>query len=201
MESLAVRAQVRNQKKKSAAKALRRAGKIPGIIYGPEQTPTPISIDQKTVLNLLKKEHYKGIMIDLTLESAQQEAPKKCLVKEIQWDPIKRQPLHVDLYAVSKDHEITVEIPITFINTPIGATKGGIFEPILRELTVSCLIERMIDSIEVDVSNLDIGDSLHVKDLKLPEGIKVRVSGDEVVAVISPPPQEGSAEASKGEAG
>ncbi|MFN3534195.1 MAG: 50S ribosomal protein L25, partial [Desulfatiglandales bacterium] len=130
------------------------------------------------------------------VEADASKESKRCLLKEIQWEPIKGKPIHVDFYAISRAHEIGMDIPINFVNTPLGVTKGGIFEPVLRELKVYCLLENMIDRIDIDVSPLDIGDSLHVKDLNLPAGIKVKLLEDEVVATVLPPSGEGESEGS-----
>ncbi len=196
MESVQISAQVRDTKKKSASRALRREGKIPGIVYGPDIEPIAISVKEKDLLGLLKRKGGKGVLIELSVEADASTESRRCLLKEIQWEPIKGKPIHVDLYAISRAHEIGMDIPINFVNTPLGVTKGGIFEPVLRELKVHCLLENMIDRIDIDVSPLDIGDSLHVKDLNLPAGIKVKLLEDEVVATVLPPSGEGESEGS-----
>ena len=93
------------------------------------------------------------------------------MLKELLMDPIKDTCLHADFYEISMDKEITVDIPIRLINTPEGVALGGILQHIRRELTISCMPDKLVDYLELDVADLEIGDSLHIRDIELPEGI------------------------------
>ena len=109
------------------------------------------------------------------------------MLKDVLIDPVKDIYLHADFYEISMDKEITVDIPIRLVNSPVGVTEGGILQHIKRELKISCLPGKMIDALELDVSELDIGDSLHVEDIALPEGIVSLEEGDLTVATVAAP--------------
>jgi large subunit ribosomal protein L25 len=102
-------------------------------------------------------------------------------------DPVKDIYIHADFYEISMDKEITVDVPIRLVNSPVGVTEGGILQHIKRELKISCLPGKMIDALEVDVSRLDIGDAVHVKDIDLPEGIVSLEEEDLTVAAVAAP--------------
>ena len=109
------------------------------------------------------------------------------ILKDVLIDPVKDTVLHVDFYEISMDREITVDIPIRLTNTPVGVTDGGVLQQITRQLTISCLPDKMIDVLEMDVSGLAIGDSLHVEDIELPEGINSLDEGHLTIAVVAAP--------------
>jgi large subunit ribosomal protein L25 len=130
---------------------------------------------------------YENTILDLQITSRHGEETRKAMLKEVMTDPVKNTCLHADFYEISMDKEITVDIPIRLLNTPIGVTNGGLLQVVRRELTVSCLPDKLIDSLEIDVSELEIGDSVHIRDIALPEGISCVEEGDLTLAVVSPP--------------
>jgi large subunit ribosomal protein L25 len=110
------------------------------------------------------------------------------MLKEIQMDPVKQTILHVDLYEISMDKKIEVEVPITLTGTAKGVSdEGGILQQVSRTLEISCLPDNIPDSFELDVTDLNIGDSLHVSDLNIPQGIEVLVEGELTIATVVPP--------------
>ncbi len=121
------------------------------------------------------------------------------MLKELQVHPIKEVYLHADFYEISLDKEITVDIPIHLVNTPIGVTNGGVLEQIKRELSVTCLPGKLIDALEMDVSGLDLGGALHVRDITLPEGIATIEDGELTIAVMSTPRAEREEAVEEGE--
>jgi large subunit ribosomal protein L25 len=109
------------------------------------------------------------------------------MLKELQTDPIKDTYIHADFYEISMDKVITVDIPVRLVNTPLGVTNGGILQHVRREITISCLPDQLIESVDVDVSELDIGDAAHISDIYLPEGIQTAQETNLTVAVVVAP--------------
>ncbi len=188
MEGRVIEAWIRTEKGKGAARRLRRQNKLPGILYGPKTQPIMLTLNRRDIDLLMKRTEKEAlILFDLKLHSDGKEEVRKVMIKEIQIDPITDAPLHVDFYEIAPDKEITVEIPVKLVNTPVGVSKGGVLEHIMRQITISCLPDKLIDVLEVDVSNLDIGDSIHVRDIKFPEGVKPEEDPDVTIAVVSAP--------------
>ncbi|MBA7548403.1 hypothetical protein ES705_40860 [subsurface metagenome] len=122
------------------------------------------------------------------------------MIKEVQRDPVKRDYLHVDLFEISLKKELEVDIPIHLVNTPIGVTEGGILQHVRREVKVSCMPDDLVDKIDVDVSDLDIGQSLHIGDISFPSGLKSLEDVDvTVVTVVAPRVDEVEGEEVEGE--
>ena len=111
----------------------------------------------------------------------------RVMIKEIQKDPVTRDYLHVDFYEISMEKELEVDIPVYLVNTPIGVSEGGILEHIRRELKISCMPKNLVDKIEIDVSGLAIGQSLHMEDIDLPPGLKSIEDGDLTIATVVAP--------------
>ncbi len=187
MEQLSLNAQMRDQKGKSAARKLRRQKKVPAILYGPDTEPVMIAVDYPELLRVVNRATGENIFLDLHLQTDAGVEIKKVMLKELQTDPVKDTFLHADFYAISMDKELTFEIPIILDNTPVGVSKGGVLQHALRELTITCLPDKLIDSVHVDVSGLEIGDAIHVKDLQLPEGIEVEDEPETTIAVVVAP--------------
>lgn len=195
MKKNLIEAWIREEKGKGASRRLRTENKVPGILYGPNVKPIMLVLNRGDIERIMRSaEKESVILFDMELHSNTKKETKKVMFKEIQVDPIKDMPLHVDFYEIAADKEITVEVPVKLINTPIGVTKGGILEHITRELSVSCLPGKLVDVLEVDVSKLDVGDSIHIKDIKFPEGIKPEEEPDVTIAVVVAPAGEGEEE-------
>jgi len=177
---------------KGAARSLRRAGRAPAVVYGKGREPVPLSFDPAELLRLLaKSEAGLNTLIDLRAEGAK-FAERTILVKELQRDPIRGKVLHADFYEIDLTRTVQVEVPIHLVGTPVGVSlSGGILDHNLRELEIECLPRAIPDSIDVDVSALEIGGSLHVRDIALPEGVTLISDLDlSVVSVIAPSAEE-----------
>lgn len=170
-------------KGKEFSKKIRKKGAIPAIIYGKGIEPMPISIKYSEFDKLYKK--IKGETVIFNLEfTDNKNFTKKAILKEIQRNPITDKVIHLDFQSIEEGKPLEVEVPIEFIGKPLGLTKGGILEIMLHTLTIECLPTDMPDKIVVDLSSLDLGDSLHVRDIKIPEGIKIKDNPEETVATV-----------------
>jgi large subunit ribosomal protein L25 len=136
---------------------------------------------------LLKSTGSENVIFQLQIESGQGTESKTVMLKELQSDPIKPVYYHADFYEISMDKELTLNVPVHLLNTPAGASKGGILQHVKRDLLVSCLPGNLVEFLEVDVSALDIGDAVHVRDIALPQGMKTADDGDTTIAVVTAP--------------
>jgi large subunit ribosomal protein L25 len=168
---------------KGAARQLRQKGLVPGIVYGGGRGATPISFDVAKFERLLSTSH-SGVntLIDLTGDAA--VSGRTVIAKELQREPVRGRITHVDFYEVDLTTKIEVEVPIHLTGTPVGVVNGGVLDQQLRELELMCLPNAIPDSIEVDVSAMDLGSTLHVADLKIPEGVDVKSESDLTVATV-----------------
>jgi len=201
MEQPVLNAQIRGNRGKGIARQLRRNKEIPAIFYGPATKPVMLTVKRPELEGILKRASGENVIFDLRVHDGSSTQSKTAMLKELQIHPLKDVYLHADFYEISLDKEITVDIPIHLVNTPVGVTNGGVLEQIKRELSVTCLPGKLIDALEVDVSHLDLGGSLHVRDITLPEGIVTSEDEELAIAVMTTPraekekPAEGAEEA------
>ena len=187
MDTIQLDGKSRNKTGKGASRRLRSTGRLPAIFYGPEAEPIMLSIDYLELVKSLKGRPPENVIFDLRIDSNGRSQSKKVMIRELQRDPVSRDYLHVDFCEISMAREIEASIPIQLVNTAIGVTKGGMIEHIRRELSVVCLPKDLVDAIEIDVSGLDIGDTLHVGDIALPPGLSSAEAGDLTVATVVAP--------------
>ena len=190
---LAVR--VRETTGKEAAKKMRREKDIPGVFYGPGSEPIMVSFKDGDLRKILKSSASENIIMGLQIETDKGIETKIVMLKELQSDPLKDSYIHADFYEISMDKVLTLNVPVVLVNTPVGVANGGILQHVRRELTISCLPDKVIESLEVDVSGLGIGESLHIQDIVLPDGITTPHEGHLTVAVVNAPTVSESAEA------
>ncbi len=188
MRQLALAAHVRENKGKGAVRKLRENNQLPAIFYGPATEPIMLTVDYPELTRITSQGKGENVILDLQIKSDHGEETRKAMLKELMVDPVNGACLHADFYEISMDKEIFVDIPVTLVNTPIGVTEGdGFLQTIRRELSVSCLPDKLIDSLEIDVSKLEIGDSIHIRDIEFPAGIACSEEGHLTVAVVSAP--------------
>lgn len=183
MDTMQLNSEIRVQTGKGAARKLRTAGKLPAILYGAETDPIMLAMDYSELKKTLRGRSAENIIFDLTINGEKKSQPKKVMIKEIQRDPVKRDYLHVDLFEISMAKELEVDIPVDLLNTPVGVDQGGVLQHIRREVKAACLPQDLVDRIEVDVSGLDIGQSLHIRDISFPPGL--RSLDDENLAFVT----------------
>jgi len=183
--SLAV--QWRTGKGKEEARRLRGQGLIPAVVYGQREEPIPVTLNPQELSKVLRSGSGERTLINLTIEGLQDgPVTKTVILKEKQVDPLKRTLLHVDLYTIAMDEAIHVSIPVHIEGKSIGVEQGGVLEQILREIEVECLPGDIPPGINVDVSSLDIGDSIHVGDITL-EKAKIQVDPEQTIVTVVPP--------------
>lgn len=187
MDKPILNARTRQTTGKGAARKLRKDSQIPAIFYGPNTEPLKLALDYPELEGIMKRSGGENIILDLKVKSEEETQTWNVILKDLQVDPIKDTYLHADFYEISMDKEITVNLPVHLVNTPAGVEEGGILQHVRRELTISCLPDKLIEALEVDVSQLQIGDSVHIRDLMLPEGITSLDEEDLTIAVVAAP--------------
>lgn len=196
METLEIRAAAREKKRKRDAKRLLRNGKIPGILYGPKTSSMPLELDKREFSTRVAGSEGSHL-VRLKSESTAL-ADKVALVKDMQYHPISGDVIHADLYEVDLTAKITVNVPLHFVGKAAGVVRGGILQPIVREIEVECLPLDIPAYFDVDVSALDIGDSVHVEELTMPADVTaVFESNFPLVAVVPPTVEEAPAAAAE----
>ena len=195
MDTTELSVKVRTERKKGAARKLRQQGLIPAILYGPRFESVLISIDPRALLKAVDTEAGSNTLIRLRVEGSPDLSEKVVMMRDLQIDPLARTPIHADLYEIRMDERIAVEIPLRLVGKAAGIDEGGILDQGLRELRVECLPGNIPEVVEVDVTALGMGDSIHVSDLTFPEGVKVIEDEATTVASVSAPAAEEEPEA------
>lgn len=170
---------------KGAARAGRRSGRVPGILYGHGEESVSVSVDALELNRLIQSISVENTIVDLKVKG--EKDPFKVLIREVQRHPYRDDLLHIDFFHIAMDEKIHVEVPVILVGVPIGVKdKGGVIDHQLREIEINCLPANIPEKIEIDVSELDIGNSIHVEDLELPD-LEIQTDPDRsVVAVLAP---------------
>ncbi len=186
MERPVLGAEVREGIGKEKAKKLRVKGLVPAVFYGPRSNPIPLVVDAKEFAKTLQTEAGENVLIDLDIRKGGQSERKVVMVKEIQNAPFEKIPLHTDFYEVAMDAMVTVEVPIHLLGKPEGTKVGGILEQVRRTIQIQCLPGDIPKSIDVDVTPLKIGDSIHVQDINV-EKAKILFDTNFTIVTVVPP--------------
>jgi large subunit ribosomal protein L25 len=179
-------AEIREGVGKEKAKKLRTKGLIPAIFYGPRSQTIPLVINSKELAKVLQTEAGENVLIDLDIRKGNQSDRKVVMVKDIQIDPLQRITLHTDFFEVTMDEMVIVEVPVHLVGKPEGTKMGGILDQIRRVIQIQCFPEDIPKSIDIDVSPLKIGDSIHVQDIKV-EKVKILSDTNYTIATVVPP--------------
>lgn len=167
-DALHLPAETRERAGKGASRALRREGRVPAVIYGGGEDPVPIHVEAKELNRQLGTGHFMNsiVMIDVGGKSV------RTLPKDVAFHPVNDKPLHVDFFRLSKDSKIEVLIPVVFINEEAspGLKKGGVLNVVRHELDLICESDKIPDEIQIDVTGVDLGDSIHISAITLPAG-------------------------------
>ena len=178
-----------------ASRRLRNAGQTPGIIYGGAEAPVLIALDGNALYHALKKEAFHGSVLDLEIEGKTQQV----LLRDFQMHAFKQLVLHADFQRVDSSKPVHVKVPLHFINaetSPAVKLHAAVVSHVMTDLEIECLSSALPEFIEVDLANVDVGQSIHVDDLKLPEGVKAITHGQNLtVATVAVPAGAVAAEA------
>lgn len=183
--TVSLRAESRAKTGKGAARALRRSGKIPAVVYGHNREPEALQLDAPAFGKLLGGLTSASTLLEVSIDG---KAPVKALLREVQRDPVRLSDIvHVDLYEVRADEEVTVEVSVHLVGTADGVRNfGGVLDQQLYHLTVRCFPADIPESIDLDVTSLGIGQSIHVRDVKVAKG-QLLNDGGQTVCVVSAP--------------
>jgi len=184
MEQSTVKAKPRTESGTRAAKELRRNGTVPGVVYGRAfGAPLPVSIDARD-LRVALHGHGSSTVLNLEIEGRGSTA---VIVQDRQHDVVTKRLIHVDLHAISLDEVVDARVPLVIVGAAPGVKEGGILDFVLREVAITALPTDIPDSIEVDVSSLNMFDTVHARDLKAPQGVTIDEDPNEIIVSILPP--------------
>jgi large subunit ribosomal protein L25 len=166
---------------KQIAKKIRQDGAVPGIFYAKGTTPINISVTPIALRPIVYTSSVK--LVNLEVDGTQ----KKCVLKEVKFHPVTDKIIHFDLLGIDENQKITVEVPFEFTGgQPIGVRKGGIFQQVFHKCKITCLPRHLVSSIEVDISQLDVAQSIHLKDLQI-EGVEFGIPSDSLICAVQIP--------------
>ena len=190
-KQLKLTAQTRTGIGRSAVKKIKAQGLVPGVVYGGKDAPQPVTLNAREIHNLLAHATSEHFLVDLEIAGEGKSTSRLALVQKVQHDPIKQTILHVDFHSVKADEKLHAEIPVEAFGEPAGVKNfGGILEIGMHALEIECLPKDLPEMIRLDVSALNVGEGIHVKDIALPEGVTTRVDGDLIVVRVSAPKVE-----------
>ena len=190
-----LKAEPRTNVGRSGVSKLRARGIIPAVIYGGKVKPQALQVAARDINAMMSHASGENVLVDL--EIAGEKSNLAALVQEVQHSPVGGEIVHVDFHAISMDETIQAEVPLEPTGTPVGVkTFGGLLEQSLRALAIECLPRDLPDRITVDVSQLNIGDSIHVRDIQMPSGVTAKVPADlTAFSVLAPVVEEEPVEA------
>jgi large subunit ribosomal protein L25 len=178
----------RNTNGTGPSRRMRRTGRVPGVVYGAGKESQAIELDHNALARHLKQESFHASILDMTVDGSQQ----KVLLRDVQMHPWKAEVLHVDFQRVAADRKIHMKVPLHFVNAELcpGVKEGGVVSHVMNDVDVQCLPGDLPEYIEVDVSKLDLGHSIHVNELAMPSGVELVArlkQENQVVVTLSVP--------------
>ena len=185
-DQLTLSAETRNGAGKGASRELRRQSRVPAVIYGNKQEPELIHVEEKALIKLLMTGHFSNSVVEIELGGKKQIT----IPKDVAFHPVSDRPLHVDFLRIVKGAKVDVEVPVMFVNEGAspGLKRGGVLNIVRHELELICENDKIPDDIQIDVSGFDIGDSIHISNVKLPKGSESKITDrDFTIATIVAP--------------
>ena len=190
MELIELKADIRQSVGNGPARALRREGRVPAILYGPGKDSVMLSVSVSKIEQIIKDSSAGHVFVDLVIGD-EKKAKRHAMIKELQTNPVSRDLLHIDFYEISMDRKIKVNVPVMAVGKSKGVELGGILQIIRRELEVLCLPGEIPETFEIDITDLDIGDSVHVNEIPLKGDIEISADVNfTVLTVVSPKVEE-----------
>jgi large subunit ribosomal protein L25 len=185
-----LKAEFRSDTGRSAVRKLKARGIVPAVIYGAKDKPQPLQVSVRDINAMLSHASGENILVELEIDG--EKSNRMAMVQEIQHSPVGGDVLHIDFHAVSMDETVHADVPVEAVGIPNGVKNfGGLLEQSLRALAIECLPRDLPDRITVDVSALNIGDSIHVRDIQLPAGVTAKVQPDlTTFSVLAPVVEE-----------
>ncbi|TDI58224.1 MAG: 50S ribosomal protein L25/general stress protein Ctc [Alphaproteobacteria bacterium] len=181
-----IAAQRRERAGKGPARAARRAGRVPGVIYGSKKDPSMVTLDPRELDRELQTGAFLATIYDVQIDRDKE----RVLPRDVQFDPVTDRPIHVDFLRVSATSSVTVQVPVNFLNeeeSP-GLRRGGLLNVVRHEIEMNCLADAIPSSIDIDLAGLDIGDSVHISMISLPDGVAPTITDrDFTIATIAAP--------------
>ncbi len=201
MEDILLEAESRQETGRLKIKGLRDKGFTPAVVYGEGKEPLSIKISTSILLKLIHQHRVEGAIIKLKIKEDEKQSARACLIKEIQYDPVHGDIIHMDFNEISLTKEIKVKVPVLVKGEAVGVKQeGGSLEHILWEIEIECLPTDIPKGIEIDISHLKLGESVHIKELALPSSVKVlNDPGAIVLTIAAPMKEEAPVEAIEGE--
>ena len=197
-DALNLPAEMRERAGKGASRALRRDGRVPAVIYGGKEEPTPIHVEEKELVKQLMTGHFMNSIVEITVDGKKTNT----LPKDVALHPVTDRPIHVDFLRLAKGAKIDVNVPVVFKNEVAspGLKKGGVLNIVRHELELVCEADKIPSEIEIDVTGLEVGDSVHISALTLPEGSESAITDrDFTIATVVAPSALKRSEGEEGE--
>ena len=191
MELIELKANIRATVGNGPARRLRQAGQVPAVLYGPKTESVLLSVNKSDLDLALKQGRSGQIILNLVVQDNGETYTRPAMIKELQLHPLSRNYLHIDFYEIDLDRKITLGIPIVTVGSSVGVERGGVLQIIRRELEVECLPFEVPESIQIDITDLDMGDSIHVKDISMAGEVELLGESNlTVITVLSPKLEE-----------
>jgi len=185
-EQLTLPAEARDRAGKGASRALRREGRVPAVVYGDKKGPLSVHVEEKLLVKMLNTGHFMNSVVMVEVDGK----PNRTLPKDVQFHPVTSRPIHVDFLRISEHAQVTVSVPVRFDNEEAspGLKRGGVLNIVQHDLELVCDAAHIPDEIHIDLTGLEIGDSLHISQVKLPKGTKAAIEDRDftVATVVAP---------------
>jgi large subunit ribosomal protein L25 len=190
LDKIDLKVTVRETTGNGAARELRREGMMPAILYGPKAEPLMLSVTTKELETILKTSNIGQVLLNLLIQNGKQKS-RTVMIKELQTQPVSGNLLHVDFYEVTMDQKIKISIPVVTTGQAIGVEEGGVLQLVRHEVEVFCFPNNIPESLEVDVTDMGIGDSKHIDEVSIDESFElVDEANFTIVTVLSPKAEE-----------